>query len=130
MFNLSLGGKMKTNKQAVLELIRKHPEGLDDDEISEMTGIRPRQQIYSINMQLKGEGVIVREAIEKPGKRRKIHNFPIGAGRPAPEGRPKSRQNTWQNLLDVLVDVTGKGEDELLEQALRELAIKVLAAQE
>jgi len=31
----------KTNKEDVFDLIQKHPEGLDDDDISAMTGITP-----------------------------------------------------------------------------------------
>jgi hypothetical protein len=31
----------KTNKEDVFELIQKHPEGLDDDDISAITGITP-----------------------------------------------------------------------------------------
>ena len=122
-------GSRTTNTHTVLDLIRKHPEGLDDDEITEMTGIRPRQQIYQICTRLEGGGQVCRESVEKPGKRKKIHNFPIEAGRVATGGSPKSRQRTWQKRLGALVAATGKGEDELLDQALQDLAIKVLEAQ-
>ena len=35
----------KTNKEQIFDLIQKHPEGLDDDDISKLTGIEPRQQV-------------------------------------------------------------------------------------
>ena len=37
-----------TNKEEVFDLITGHPEGLDDDDISELTGIKPRQQIQQL----------------------------------------------------------------------------------
>ena len=37
-----------TNKEEVFDLIQGHPEGLDDDDISEMTGITPRQQVQQL----------------------------------------------------------------------------------
>ena len=132
-----------TNTQKVLELIRKHPEGLDDDEISEMTGIQPRQQIYQICTRLEGAGHIWRESLEKSGKRKKIHNFPVEASRPTPGGTfldgvsitrraissPRRHRKGWQKRLAALVAATGKGEDELLDEALQALAIRVLEKQ-
>ncbi len=118
-----------TNTQTVLELIRKHPEGLDDDEITKMTGIRPRQQIYQICTRLEGAGHIWRESLAMSGKRKKIHNFPIEASRPAPGGSPRSHHKRWQKRLAALVAATGKGEDELLDEALQALAIRVLETQ-
>ena len=41
----SAARRVMTNREEVFDLIRGHPEGLDDDDISEMTGIRPRQQV-------------------------------------------------------------------------------------
>ncbi len=116
----------QTNAHKVLELIRKHPEGLDDDEISEMSGIKPRQQIYQICTRLEAIGHIWRESLEKSGKRKKIHNFPVEASRPAPRGSPKGRLKRWQQSLSALVAATGKGEDEVLDEALQDFAIKVL----
>ena len=40
----------KTNKEHVFDLIQKHPEGLDDDDISAMTGIKPRQQVQQLHI--------------------------------------------------------------------------------
>ena len=118
-----------TNTQKVLELIRKHPEGLDDDEITEMTGIQPRQQIYQICTRLEAAGHIWRESLEKSGKRKKIHNFPAEANRPAPGGSPRRHKKGWQKRLAALVAATGKGEDELLDEALQALALRVLEKQ-
>ncbi len=118
-----------TNTHKVLELIRNHPEGLDDDEITEMSGIQPRQQIYQICTRMEAAGHIWRESLEKSGKRKKIHNFPVEASRPSPGGSPRSHQKRWQQRLAALVAATGKGEDELLDQALQALAMRVLEKQ-
>src|SRR6266478_4959368 len=64
------------NIDKVLKLIQQHPEGLDDDEISDQSGIQPRQQVYQICKRLEIEGKIRRRNVEKTGKRSKIHNFP------------------------------------------------------
>ncbi len=132
-----------TNTHKVLELIRKNPEGLDDDEISEMSGVRPRQQIYQICTRLEAAGHIWRESLEKAGKRKKIHNFPVEDShgtfingqrveeefRPAPGGSPRTNRKRWQQRLSALVAATGQGEDELLDQALQALAMRVLEKQ-
>ena len=118
-----------TNTHKVLELIRKHPEGLDDDEITKRSGIKPRQQIYQICTRLEAAGHIWRESLEKAGKRKKIHNFPVEASRPAPGGSPRTNRKRWQQRLSALVAATGKGEDELLDQALQALAMRVLEKQ-
>src|SRR5436309_13873250 len=65
-----------TNKEEIFDLIQKHPEGLDDDDISKMTGIEPRQQVQQLCNQLASVKRIRRESVDKAGKRRKIHNFP------------------------------------------------------
>jgi hypothetical protein len=114
-----------TNREEIFDLIGKHPEGLDDDELLEMTGIQPRQQVQQLCNQLANSKRIRRESIEKAGKRRKIHNFPMDAPkRPAIENRPKS--GNWRRRLSALVAATGRDEEELLEEALYLLAMRVL----
>ena len=118
-----------TNKEEVFDLIQGHPEGLDDDDISEMTGIRPRQQVQQLCNQLAATQRIRRESVEKTGKRRKIHNFPSSANSPA---RRKKFSDTemgsegWRRRLAALVAATGEDEGVLLDQALQLLAVKVL----
>ena len=120
-----------TNTEKVLDLIRQHPEGLDDDEITEILGIKQRQQVYQICTRLKVEGQTGRGSVGKPGKRKKIHNFPIEARPFVLDQRPKPQQElNWQQRLNALVAATGKDEDELLNEALHNLAIQVLKAQE
>ena len=68
-----------TNKEEIFDLINKHPEGLDDDDIAELTGIQPRQQVQQLCNQLADSKRIRRRSVEKAGKRRKIHNqFVLG----------------------------------------------------
>ena len=115
-----------TNIEKVLQLIRDHPEGLDDDEIAELSGVRPRQQVHQINQRLQAAGQIRRESVVKPGKRRKMHNFPETI---TEKTSIRQANEEWRKRLAALVAATGKGESELLNEALQELALKVLEQQ-
>jgi len=121
-----------TNVEKVEILIRDHPEGLDDDEIATLTSIQPRQQIHQICTRLAASGRIRRESVEKPGKRRKIHNFPADTSQPIfpirPAAQASSNGSPWSVRLHALVAATGRNEVDLLDEALRDLAMKVLKA--
>src|SRR5215471_16181627 len=116
-----------TNKEEIYELIRKHPEGLDDDDICELTGIEPRQQVQQLCTQLASLNRIRRQSVDKAGKRRKIHNFPLAhdemrsASLPAPTGK-----GNWPRRLSRARGVAGREEGDLLEEALHLLGMKVL----
>src|SRR5438874_13663149 len=99
-----------TNLEKVLKVIRDRPDGLDDDEIAEITGIQPRQQIHQICSRLAGRGSIRRESIEKPGKRRKIHNFPLAPSSDSafPSEVSLSSEPTWRRRLRALVAATAR----------------------
>ena len=118
----------KPNKEEIFDLIQSHPEGLDDDDISQMTGIEPRQQVQQLCNQLASVKRIRRESTDKAGKRRKIHNFPI-ADDDVPASvtavRGSSHEN-WRRRLSALVAATGRDEADLLEEALQLLGMKVL----
>ncbi len=119
-----------TNADTLLALISEHPEGLDDDEISDKTGIRPRQQVYYICTRLAAEGRIRRVSVQVAGKRRKIHNFPAGATLPSasvPQSSPVTIEDaSWRRRLSMLVAATGREDVELLDEALLDLARKLL----
>ncbi len=119
-----------TNADTLLRLINQHPEGVDDDEISQETGVKPRQQVYYICTRLAAEGRIRRVSVQKDGKRRKIHNFPAGATLPTsaiPQaGAEEGEEGHWRRRLSMLVAATGRDEDELLDEALVELAKTIL----
>ena len=115
-----------TNKEQVFDLIQEHPEGLDDDDISKLTGIKPRQQIQQLCNQLAASNRIQRQSVEKVGKRRKIHNFPSERGAPRAFAGKDHKKEPWRRRLSALVAATGKGEAELLDEALHLLALKVL----
>ena len=118
----------KPNKEEIFDLIQSHPEGLDDDDISQMTGIEPRQQVQQLCNQLASVKRIRRESTDKAGKRRKIHNFPV-ADDDVPASvtavRGSSHEN-WHRRLSALVAATGRDEADLLEEALQLLGMKVL----
>ena len=114
----------KTNKEEIFDLIQKHPEGLDDDDISKITRIEPRQQVQQLCTQLASAKRIRRQSVEKAGKRRKIHNFPNEA-RGASVGTQANSGN-WRRWLAALVDATGRTESDILEESLQSLALKVL----
>jgi hypothetical protein len=49
-----------TNIERVLQYVRAHP-GKDDDDLSEVLNIKPRQQVNQICNRLVREGVMLRE---------------------------------------------------------------------
>jgi len=111
-----------TNKEEIFELIQGHPEGLDDDDISHITGIQPRQQVQQICNQLASSRRIRRESVQKAGKRRKIHNFPMQADNQF----ERDQLTGWRQRLAALVAATGRAEDDLLDESLHLLALRVL----
>jgi hypothetical protein len=116
-----------TNKEEIYELIRKHPEGLDDDDICEITGIEPRQQVQQLCTQLASLNRIRRQSVDKAGKRRKIHNFPMANDEMRTTAMSAhSAHENWRRRLSALVAVTGREEADLLEEALHLLGMKVL----
>ena len=116
-----------TNKEEIFDLISNHPEGLDDDDIAEMTGIQPRQQVQQLCNQLADSKRIRRHSVGKTGKRRKIHNFPTtqteGVETHTATG---SQSGNWRRRLSALVAATGRTESDLLEESVQLLAMKVL----
>jgi hypothetical protein len=116
-----------TNKEEIFDLINNHPEGLDDDDIANITGIQPRQQVQQLCNQLADSNRIRRQSVEKAGKRRKIHNFPgSDQTEPLAPSPPDSQPENYRRRLAALVAATGRTEAELLEQAIQLLAMKVL----
>ena len=116
-----------TNKEEIFDLINNHPEGLDDDDIAEMTGIQPRQQVQQLCNQLADSRRISRHSVGKAGKRRKIHNFPTEesaeiVASPVSGSQPEN----WRRRLAALVAATGRTETDLLEESVQLLAMKVL----
>jgi hypothetical protein len=117
-----------TNKEEIFDLINNHPEGLDDDDIAEMTGIQPRQQVQQLCNQLADSKRILRQSIGKAGKRRKIHNFPpsVEIDAPAATTSTGAESENWRRRLSALIAATGRSETELLEESLQLLAMKIL----
>jgi hypothetical protein len=115
-----------TNKEEVFGLIQSHPEGLDDDDIAEMTGIQPRQQVQQLCNQLADANRIRRQSVGKAGKRRKIHNFPADLEVVVTPSGNESQPEAWRRRLAALVAATGRTEPELMEEAIQLLAMKVL----
>ncbi|HET9215790.1 MAG TPA: hypothetical protein VFR18_02355 [Terriglobia bacterium] len=116
-----------TNKEEIFDLLQEHPEGLDDDDITKITGIQSRQQVQQLCNQLANSKRIRRESIEKAGKRRKIHNFPLDQ-QPAVSaaGLADGGADLWRRRLSALVAATNRSEGELLDEALQLLAMKIL----
>jgi hypothetical protein len=117
-----------TNKEEIFDLINKHPEGLDDDDIADLTGIQPRQQVQQLCNQLADSKRIRRRSVEKAGKRRKIHNFPT-AEKPTPTvsaSETDLQPQEWRRRLSALIAATGRTEEDLLEESIHLLAMKVL----
>lgn len=116
-----------TNKEEIFDLIANHPEGLDDDDIAQMTGIQPRQQVQQLCNQLADSKRIHRHSVGKVGKRRKIHNFPGPDSKETPTATvPAEESPKWHRRLAALVAATGRTEADLLEESVQLLAMKVL----
>ena len=113
-----------TNKEEIFDLLQGHPEGLDDDDITKMTGIQSREQVQQLCNQLANSKRIRRQSVEKAGKRRKIHNFPLEQSA-STEVSPAERKD-WHRRLSALVAATNRTEAELLDEALQLLAMKIL----
>src|SRR5688572_16335273 len=120
-----------TNKEEIFGLLQEHPEGLDDDDITKITGIQSRQQVQQLCNELANSKRIRRESVEKAGKRRKIHNFPLDQQldqQPAVHAAGLADVGTaiWRRRLSALVAATNRSESELLDEALQLLAMKIL----
>src|SRR5687767_1255163 len=117
-----------TNKEEIFDLLQQHPEGLDDDDITKITGIQSRQQVQQLCNQLASSKRIRRQSMEKAGKRRKIHNFPLQDNPAASTAASLSDSGTelWRRRLSALVAATNRAENDLLDEALQLLAMKVL----
>ena len=50
------------NADRILETLKRRPEGLDDDELSQLSGVTPRQQVNMICRKLEASGILLREA--------------------------------------------------------------------
>ena len=119
----------ETNRDLILECILQHPEGVDDDQVSELSGVKPRQQVYQIATRLEADSLIKRDTVVKPGKRRKIHNFPIDDTnlQTAPIiDRQSPNSPLWKKRLAALVAATGRDEADILDEALEGFARELL----
>jgi hypothetical protein len=120
------------NIDKVMAIVAKNPLGIDDDEISERTGIAPRQQVYQLCTKLAAQGRIERRSVEKEGKRRKIHNFPAGTGGAsrgsASADPPTQLRRSWERRLAALEAATGMTCDEILDKALSAFAHALVKA--
>ena len=121
--------KKETNRDLVLECIRCHPDGLDDDQVSEISGVQPRQQVYQIASRLAAEGLIERISVAKPGKRKKIHNFFSDEGNLSPNLVSENSNHEvplWKRRLAALVAATGRDEADILDEALEGFALDLI----
>lgn len=118
------------NIDKVIAVVEKNALGLDDDEIAEKTGIAPRQQVHQLCSKLAAQGRIERRSVEKNGKRKKIHNFPVGSevasGGRTVAGAPHLAGRSWERRLAAIEAATSLNRDEILDRALTEFAVRLL----
>jgi hypothetical protein len=50
----------QTNRERILQILQESDKALCDDCLSDLSGVRPRQQVYQICMRLASEGVLTR----------------------------------------------------------------------
>ena len=117
-----------TNAERIIALLRKSP-GLDDDELSSHTGIRPRQQINQICRRLEAQGLIRRVT----GPRGKVvnllvdsHSGPrkVSASSTQAEGRPAKKQVLGASILPARRATTARL-DELIRLDRRKTLIVI-----
>ncbi|MCC6958024.1 MAG: hypothetical protein IT316_14585 [Anaerolineales bacterium] len=63
-----------TNRDRVIQYLKNHPEGVDDDKLAQALGFSQRQQANSLCKKLAEEGLVVRQPVAG-----KIHNFWAGS---------------------------------------------------
>ena len=49
-----------TNADRILDILKRYPEGLDDDELSQLSGVTPRQTVNQIARSLEVQGTLIR----------------------------------------------------------------------
>src|ERR1700751_6138372 len=100
-----------TNKKEIFGLLQQHPEGLGDDDITRITGIQSRQQVQQLCNQLATSKRIRRQSVEKTGKRRKIHTFPLDPNdAPDLSDGKESSGESWRRRLSALGAATNRAE--------------------
>jgi hypothetical protein len=62
-----------TIREQILAFLQEHPEGIDDDELSEALRLKQRQQANNRCRKLEKEGLVIRRHVNG-----KIHNFWVG----------------------------------------------------
>ncbi len=91
---------MATIRDRILDYLQRHPEGVDDDELTSALGLKRRQQANSRCRQLAAEGIVVRRSSQG-----KLHNFlahPSVIGQPQPaSGAGPTATMSRQESLDV-----------------------------
>jgi len=73
-------------RERIVEVLKQHPEGIDDDTLAEILSLKQRQQANSRCRQLEREGLVVRRRVSG-----KIHNFWLGSKRNKPVKIPPSQ---------------------------------------
>ncbi len=95
-----------TIRDQIIQYLRVHPEGTDDDELAKALNLSARQQANSRCRQLEREGLVVRRQVDG-----KIHNFWVGdsheavafAQKTASTDAPKSAIWFWEGNVQSRV---------------------------
>jgi hypothetical protein len=88
--------------ERIVALLQRRPDGVDDDELSDLLGLKARQQANSRCRQLTKEGVVVRHAVNG-----KIRNFwsgqpiPDTSSNPPSHSKDSSRQWFWEGNVQA-----------------------------
>lgn len=119
----------KTNRVRVIEFLKQNMgKWFDDDELSEILGIKPRQQINQICRRLAKEGIIQRRVID--GKKK--NSFVIGRAKvEIPEVEPKETGIIKDIKKVKLLEVRSEGLRRLCyerEEGLTESELKTVLA--
>lgn len=93
---------MATVKERIIEYLKLHPEGVDDDMLAEALGFSHRQQANSYCRKLAEEGLVQRLKVKG-----KYHNFLTGIGTTIPEPvnstEPNDQPWFWEGNVQARV---------------------------
>jgi hypothetical protein len=85
-----------TIRERIIQYLKNHPEGIDDDDLSFALGLKSRQQANSRCRQLEKEGFVKRKILNG-----KIHNFWLDDYSAVKITEAKKTLNPHQELLEL-----------------------------
>lgn len=81
---------MPSQRERILDYLRQHSEGVDDDALTKALGLRRREQANMVCNRLARQGLVTRQRVNG-----KLHNFPPGVELPVPTEVASNPERPW-----------------------------------